>query len=131
MTAPAPYLHFDGEARAALDFYAAAFGGEVEAYTFAQFSRTDGPGEAIAHGILRGPVELFAADIAPGEETTHVRGVLFSLLGYADADTLTRWFQALADGGTIVDDLQVRPWGAHDGQVTDRFDLTWLIGWED
>jgi PhnB protein len=27
--------------------------------------------------------------------------------------------------------LQVRPWGASDGQVIDRYGLHWLIGFED
>ena len=41
------------------------------------------------------------------------------------------WFEALAQGGTIRDELQARPWGAWDGQVVDRFGVCWLIGFED
>ena len=29
-----------------------------------------------------------------------------------------------------MDDLQIRPWGATDGQVIDRYGLHWLIGFE-
>ena len=39
--------------------------------------------------------------------------------------------EALAEGGEVIDALQERPWGAHDGQVTDRFGVPWLIGYED
>jgi PhnB protein len=131
MTAPTPYLHFDGRARDALSFYAGAFGGEVELHTFAEFGRDDGPGEAIAHGLLRGgPVDLYAADVAGGEEAFGARGLMFSLLGTAEPETLRGWFAALAEGGTVVDDLQERPWGASDGQVIDRFGVNWLIGFE-
>lgn len=125
-----PYLQFAGTAREALSFYAETFGGDVELNTFAEFSRTDGPGDAIAHGILRGPVELFGADAGAAEKTAQLDGILFSLLGTADPATLERWFAALAEGGTIIDPLQLRPWGAHDGQVRDRFGVPWLVGYE-
>ena len=45
-----PYLHFDGTARDALTFYHQVFGGELTLHTFADFGRTDGPADAIAHG---------------------------------------------------------------------------------
>ncbi len=131
-TPPTPYLHFPGTARQALDFYCAVFGGSVVVNTFSEFGRTDGPAEAVAHGHLRdGPVRLYAADTAGGQAPVHAEGLLLALLGTADAGTLTRWFARLADGGRVVDDLTVRPWGAADGQVIDRFGLHWLIGFED
>jgi PhnB protein len=40
------------------------------------------------------------------------------------------WFARLSDGGRVVDDLQMRPHGASDGQVIDRYGLHWLIGFE-
>ena len=130
MTGLTPYLSFDGDARAALEFYRDVFGGEVILSTYAEFGREDVAPDRIAHGMLRGPVELFAADAAPGEATVRIEGVLFALLGTADAPTLERWFAALAASGSDVDPLQLRPWGDHDGQVTDRFGLRWLIGYE-
>jgi PhnB protein len=56
---------------------------------------------------------------------------MLSLLGTADASTLKDWFTGLSEGGRVVDDLQVRLWGASDGQVIDRYGLHWLIGFED
>lgn len=125
-----PYLLFPNTAEEALTFYRDVFGAELQLHTYADFGRTDGPGEAIAHGILSGPVTLFAADAGPDEDAVHLTGALFSLLGTADPETLTRWFDGLAEGGTVVDPLQERPWGAHDGRVVDQFGITWLIGWE-
>ena len=130
MPAPAPYLHFDGRAREAITFYATVFGGESEIHEFSALGRTDGPPDAVAHGILRGPVQLFCADVGEGEAPLAIKGVMFALLGAADPATLERWFAALAEGGAVVDALQERPWGAHDGQVTDRFGVPWLIGYE-
>jgi PhnB protein len=131
-TPPAPYLHFPGTAREALAFYGYVFGGSVQLHTFEEFNRTDGPSEAIAHGYLKGgPVQLFAADAAGDQLPVRCEGLMLSLLGTADASTLKDWFSRLAEGGLVVYDLQVRPWGASDGQVIDRYGLHWLIGFED
>ena len=130
-TPPAPYLHFPGTAREALTFYGHVFGGSVQLHTFEDFNRTDGPAEAIAHGYLEdSPVQLFASDIAGDQLPLRVEGLMLSLLGTADASTLKDWFAKLSEGGKVVDDLQVRPWGASDGQVIDRYGVLWLIGFE-
>lgn len=131
MTGLAPYVHFAGTARDALTFYGDVFGCAVQLHSFAEFQRTDGPPDAIAHGYLTGgPVALLAADVAEGEPAFSSEGLMFSLLGTADPATFRRWFDGLSDGGRVVDDLQRRPWGASDGQVVDRFGLHWLVGFE-
>lgn len=130
MTAPTPYLLLDGQARAALEFYRDAFGGDLTLHTWGDFGRDDGPADRIAHGMIAGPVSLFAADAGAGEATVRIDGVLFSLLGAAEPAVLERWFAALSDGGEVIDPLALKPWGDHDGQVRDRFGVTWLIGYE-
>jgi PhnB protein len=131
VTAPTPYLHLPGTAREALTSYGALFGCSAHVHTLAEFGRTDGPAEAVAHGYLSdGPVVLFAADVTEDQQPFRCEGMMLSLLGTASPDTLRRWFAGLADGGRVVDDLQQRPWGAIDGQVVDRFGVHWLIGFE-
>ena len=131
MAAPTPYLLMPGTAREALTFYGDLFGCAVELHTLAEFGRTDGPPGAIAPGLLfDGPVALVAADVTDAGPVFGSQGMMLSLLGAADPATLTRWFEGLAEGGRVVDPLQVRPWGASDGQVIDRYGLHWLIGFE-
>ena len=130
MTAPQLYVNFPGTAREALEFYAQIFGGELSLYTYAEFSRTDGPANAIAHGVLSGMVSLGGSDAADGEKTVAMEGAMLSLLGTADPEVLHEWFDKLADGGRILDPLAPKPWGASDGQVIDRHGLHWLIGYE-
>jgi PhnB protein len=63
MTDPTPYILFPGTAREALTFYGDVFGCAVKLHTFAEFNRSDGPSDAIAHGYLaEGPVALSGAD---------------------------------------------------------------------
>ncbi|WOH19963.1 VOC family protein [Paenarthrobacter sp. GOM3] len=130
MTAPQLYVTFPGTAREALGFYASIFGGELSLHTFEEFNRTDGPPDAIAHGVLSGAVSLFGSDAANAENTVSIQGAMLSLLGTAEPDVLHEWFDKLADGGRIVDPLAQKPWGASDGQVVDRHGLHWLIGYE-
>lgn len=132
MTGLTPYIHFPGTAREALSFYADVFGGGVQLLTFAEFGRSDGPAEAVAHGyLIDSPVALFAADVGGEEPAFRAQGVMFSLLGAAEAATMRGWFTHLAGEGKVVDDLQKRPWGDFDGQVIDRYGLHWLIGFAD
>ncbi|WP_158867753.1 VOC family protein [Leifsonia sp. AG29] len=130
MSGPSPYFAFPGTAREALSFYQSVFGGDVRLNTYAEFGRTDGPGDAVAHGMLVGDVPLFAADAAEGEASFRAEGLLLSLLGADEPAVLRAWFDGLSAGGTIVDPLQERPWGDWDGQVKDRYGVTWLIGFE-
>lgn len=132
MTSLTPYLHLPGSAREALTFYASVFGGGASVHTLTDFGRTDGPGDAIAHGELTGgPVTIFAADAVAGQTAFQAAGLMFALLGTSDPATMQTWFARLSEGGHVIDDLHQRPWGATDGQVVDRFGLTWLIGFED
>ncbi len=131
MTGLTPYIHFDGHTRDALSFYASVFGGTTRLHTFAEFGRTDGPPDAIAHGLLvDSAISMYAADVGGAEPVFHAQGLMLSLLGTADPSTLHQWFARLGEGGEIIDDLQERAWNASDGQVRDRYGLHWLIGYE-
>ena len=65
------HLNFDGDARAALDFYATVFGGEVAAMTYAQMGASDDA--AWADRIVFGQVSttaglrVIAFDVWPGQ----------------------------------------------------------------
>lgn len=124
-----PYVNLPGTAAEALEFYRTVFSGELELHTFASFGRTDGPPDYIAHGVLRGPIQLFISDAGDGDHPFQAQGLLFAVLGVGDPEQSTTWFAALSEHGVVIDPLQPRPWGAWDGQVRDRYGLTWLIGY--
>jgi len=69
MSALQIYVSFPGTARQALGFYADVFGGDLALYTYAEFNRSDGPPDAIAHGELSGAVALAGSDAAAGEKS--------------------------------------------------------------
>jgi len=123
-----PYLLFPGNAAEALSFYRAVFGGELQTFDYATAGRLDGPGDAIAHGQLSGLVEIAGADAGADDDAVQMGGMFLSLLGTADAVTLTSWFDQLAAGGRVIDPLQKRPWGDFDGTLVDPYGIRWLIG---
>ncbi|TFC63026.1 MULTISPECIES: VOC family protein [unclassified Cryobacterium] len=130
MSGPLLYLSFPGTAREALGFYADVFGGELTLHTYQDFGRSDGPEDAIAHGVLSGRVALAGSDAAESEKSFRIEGASLALLGTAEPAVLHDWFDKLSVGGRIVDPLAPKPWGASDGQVIDRYGLHWLIGYE-
>ncbi|WP_309070536.1 VOC family protein [Arthrobacter sp.] len=130
MTAPQVYVSFPGTAREALTFYADVFGGELSLHTHQDFGRDEGTPDAIAHGTLSGMVALAGSDAGADGKSVRFEGLMLSLLGTAESHVLHEWFDRLAEGGSVVDPLGPKPWGASDGQVIDRHGLHWLIGYE-
>lgn len=120
MTAPTLYLWFPGTAAEALGFYRDTFGGELVLHTLGEMGRSDGPADAVGHGVVTGPVTLFGSDVVGDEAPLSMTGLSIALLGTADGPTLTRWFSSLAEGGTVLDDLQERPWGRATGSGHDQ-----------
>jgi PhnB protein len=128
---PTPYILFPGTAREALTFYGEVFGCGVQLHTYEEFSRDDGPADAVAHGLLTdGPVAIYGSDASGDQAPVRLEGMMLSLLGTASPETMRDWFARLSDGGRVVEPLETRPWGASDGQVVDRHGLHWLIGFE-
>ncbi|MGC5614856.1 VOC family protein [Georgenia sp. Z1491] len=130
MSGLVPYLLFPGTAREAMEHYRAVFGGELTVVDYGEAGRHDGPPDAVAHAMLVGPVEIAGADAGANEDGVAMTGMFLSLLGTAGPGTLAAWCDALSAGGRVIDPLQARPWGDHDGTLVDRYGVRWLIGHE-
>ena len=125
-----PYLHFQDRAREAMAFYRDVFGGELTAQTFAEAGMSGNPAndERIVHAQLVSPhgLVLMASDVPDGVPYQPGSAVSVSLSG-DDAATLRQCFEALADGGTVVEPLAVAPWGDEFGMCVDRFGTAWMV----
>ncbi|WP_194762973.1 VOC family protein [Microbacterium sp. UFMG61] len=139
------HLNFRGTARQALEFYGAVFGGEVTVATYGDFGMPAGvPG---ADKVVFGQVEnaegfrLMAYDI-PGSSEDHAATAgttsrengatvtdrtFFQSLRADSLDELTGYWDALADGGSIVEPLAASAWSPGFGMLTDRFGVTWVL----
>ncbi len=123
-----PYIQFDGTAEEALAFYQQVFGGELDLNRFGDYGVTEEPiAGKIMHGQLETPsgFTLMAADAAPGMQLKPAGNITISLSG-DDAGDLSRWFDGLAEGGTVLMPLEKQMWGDVYGMVTDKFGVDWM-----
>lgn len=123
-----PYLNFQDTARDAMEFYQGVFGGTLELSTFGDFQATEDPAEKdkIMHGMLTGEndIVLMGADVPSHMEFSPNSSVSLS----GDDETVLRgWWDKLADGATVAEQLTMAPWGDTFGMLTDKFGVPWLV----
>ncbi|GAA1427368.1 VOC family protein [Microlunatus lacustris] len=126
-------LNFRGRAREALDFYAAVFGGEVMAFSFAQGGdEQDSADGAVADQIKWGGVRapgfsVMAFDVPPGRAHDPGTDAVYVSVRGDDPGEITRYWDGLAEGGTVRAALGPAGYAPLYGMVTDRFGVTWVL----
>ena len=124
-----PYLTFDGNAREAMEFYAAVFGGRLAVNTWAELGRTGTPdADRIGHAVLHTDAgyTIMAGDVTTDMQFQPVTGVSVSLSG-TDADLLRAYWQKLSTGGTVTMPMREQVWGDEFGMCVDRFGVSWMV----
>ncbi|MFD1713680.1 VOC family protein [Amnibacterium flavum] len=125
-----PYLNFRDTAREAIEFYHSVFGGDLTISTFGEMGMGQDPSESdkVMHSMLTAPngLVLMAADTPDRMDYTPGTNFSVSLSG-DDTETLTRYWESLSDGATIVEPLSKAPWGDSFGMLNDRFGISWLV----
>lgn len=140
---PVIHLNFTGQARAALAFYAAAFGGESVVRTYAEVGMpADVPGaDDIVWGQATGAdgFRVMAYDVPrtsdpmpAGSTRREIHATLtsqpfFLVLSAPDLSGAQVNWDRLAAGATVVEPLAASAWTAGFGMLTDRFGVTWVI----
>jgi PhnB protein len=125
------HLNFRGDARAALAFYQSVFGGEQMLVSYKDAGQVQDPAEAdqVMYGQLSGAngFRVMAYDVPsrlswnPGEIPFFV-----SVRGNA-ADEITRYWEKLSEGATIMQPLAPSGWSLLYGMLKDRFGVTWVL----
>lgn len=124
-----PYLHFDGKAKEAMEFYKSVFGGELTMSTFAQGMPGGNPGDAekIMHAqLLAGGMTLMASD-SPSEWPLNPGASVTLSLSGEDETELKGYWDKLSEGAKIGQPLTPAPWGDQFGMLTDKFDMEWMV----
>ncbi|HEY9338334.1 VOC family protein [Kribbella sp. NPDC051936] len=125
-----PYIQFDGDARAAMEFYQSVFGGDLSANTFKEFGAGHGPedDEKLMHSQLETPsgFTLMASDTPQGMPYNPGQNIAISLSG--EGDELRGYWEKLSAGDSKVTvPLEKQMWGDEFGMVTDRFGINWMV----
>lgn len=125
-----PYIHFQGNARAALEAYRDLFGGTLEMMTYAQMPEAPAEmqgSDLILHATLRvGGRSLMASDFPPGMAGDPQKAVSISHEAASEAEA-RRIFAALGEGGAVIMEFQPTFWSDGFGMVKDRFGTHWMI----
>ena len=125
------HINFDGDARAALEFYAQATGGQLFALSYrdAQWPLPEEHLDKIMWGQVLAPggFHVMAYDVRP-EQTYDPGSIPFyvSLRSETEDECRALW-DGLADGATVLQELGTAPWSPLYGMLTDRFGVTWVM----
>jgi PhnB protein len=126
-----PHLNFDGDARAALDFYARAFGTEIAAMTYGAMGASDEP--AWADRIVWGQVQttsgirVMAFDVWPGQPYDQGTNASYVYLSGTDPEEITAAWNGLSDGAEIRQPFGPSAWSPLAGQLRDKFGVIWAL----
>jgi PhnB protein len=121
-----PYLHFNGTARQAMEFYRSVFGGDLALSTFGELGAAQDR-EKVMHAQLEttGGYTIMAADVPGDAEFRPPAGFAVSISG--DDSALRGYFEKLSGGGTVEMPLAKQAWGDEFGMVTDQFGIAWAV----
>jgi PhnB protein len=121
----APYLYFQGQAREAMEFYKAVFGGQLFTQSRAEVGMKDGHPDWLIHGRLDGgDAKVMASDTE--QASAEAKKVELSLTG-DDEPKLREIFERLSVGGKVESALKKEFWGDIFGKVTDRYGVIWMV----
>ena len=143
MKAVNPYLNFGGNCEEAFEFYKSVFGGEF--VTVMRFK--DVPSEVLdenhqlpaseAEKIMHIALPIGPGTILMGSDTPAAMGPVtagtnFSISISTDSQAeATELFSGLSAGGQVTMPLDKTFWGAYFGMATDKFDVQWMVSYDD
>jgi PhnB protein len=134
-----PYIHFNGNAEEAFDFYKSVFGGEFE--RVARFKDLSIPGHSIpeseADKIMHIALPIGKSSMLMGSDTPGFMGkhnenenrskISISAESKEEADKL---FNGLSAGGKIEMPIAESPWGSYFGMFRDKYGFEWMVDFD-
>jgi PhnB protein len=128
-----PYFTFDGNCEEAVKFYQSILGGEAQILHFGDapanpdFPVNEALKNLVLHAELRkdGHVIRFS-DNFPGNTLTKGNTVAFSL-EFPNVEETRSVFEALAQDGVVIDELQPTFFSPLYGRLTDKFGTGWMV----
>jgi PhnB protein len=127
------YLIFDGNCRAAMEFYKECLDADLNIFSFGD-APVPAPEEAkdrTMHATLaKGKATIMASDNMPG--MAYTKGDNFSIsIDCESVDEIDRLFNALGENGKVTMPLQKTFWAARFGMLTDQFGINWMFNLND
>ena len=134
-----PYLHFNGNAEEAFNFYKSVFGGEFAMISrFKDMTFEGSPtNEKEADKIMHIALPIGKYNVLMGSDTPESMGkhnenenrtkISISAESKEEADQL---FNGLSAGGQIEMPIQDSPWGSYFGMFRDKYGIEWMVDFD-
>ncbi len=126
-----PHLNFRGNARAALAFYHAVFGGEQMVVTYKDAGAVGDPSEAdqVMYGQVAADTgfRIMAYDVPSRLAYDPGTNPVFVSVRSDAAGELSGYWEKLVAGATIIQPLAPSGWSPLYGMLKDRFGITWVL----
>lgn len=134
-----PYIHFNGNAEEAFNFYKSAFGGEFAmVIRFKDMPMEGHPiPESEANRIMHIALPIGKGSVLMGSDTPEFMGkhnlrenrskISISAESKEEADHL---FNGLSAGGEVEMPMEDSPWGSYFGMFRDKYGIEWMIDFD-
>jgi PhnB protein len=125
------HLNFRGDARAALAFYHSVFGGDQMLISYANAHNVQNAAEA--DQIMWGQIaaangfQIMAYDVPSATLWNPGEIPFFVSVRGEDAAEITKYWEKLCEGSTVIRPLGPAGWATLYGMVKDRFGVTWVL----
>jgi PhnB protein len=116
------HLNFRGDARAALEFYQAVFGGEVAVVTYPDADQVMWGQVAADNGF-----HVMAYDVPSTMPWDQGENAFFVSVRGETVGEVAAYWEKLSEGATVVRPLEPAPWAALYGMLKDRFGVVWVV----
>lgn len=134
-----PYLHYNGNAEEAFNFYKSVFGGEFA--MIARFKDLENPEQPFpeeeANKVMHIALPIGKTNVLMGSDVPSVLGkvneqenrskISISAESKEEADHL---FNGLSAGGNIEMPIADSPWGSYFGMFRDKYGIEWMVDFD-
>ncbi len=125
------YLTFNGNCREAMHFYQHCLGGELYIQTIAETpmgSRfPDNMKNAVLHSSLtKGDMVILGSDMV-GQHGLIKGNAVSMVLNCTSEKEVFDCYKSLSEGGEILHEIELTFWGAHFGDLNDRYGNHWFL----
>jgi len=128
-----PYLHFEGHAEEAMNFYKNIFDGEitmVSRYGDAPMPVDEDWKNKLMHGRLKFDNNMIFISDGPKNYKSSKDGNIQLSVEVPDENKIDEVFNKMAEGGQVTMPLANQFWGAKFGMLKDKFGIGWMFNCE-
>jgi PhnB protein len=134
-----PYLHYNGNAEEAFNFYKSVFGGEFAMIArFKDLANPEQPfPEEEANKVMHIALPIGKTNVLMGSDVPNVLGkvneqenrskISISAESKEEADHL---FNGLSAGGNVEMPIADSPWGSYFGMFRDKYGIEWMVDFD-